>query len=453
MIKASVKDGKKMKKLSLLIVFTFLSVFLFAQNKLGPSKITVYKDGAQVILNGILRFKDRVARVPVGCDLIPETIEVTHSEEFKIFYVKILNDSIVKTVPVQNWYDVLESNKGQYVVITYLIGQEYDEVAGEVRMINRKSRIFMLQEDSGDDLFIPIDQVQQVLVDSIGQNTVKRKVPETLLEVKMTQEMPFAPLEVTGLLEGITWNPSCKLRLVNDQLAKYQLNALVDNKAGDFEEAEIELAGTYVMADVSAREKNQDRFSVGKTALKNGEKFLVNLKYTQHEYQDLFTCDIPWDGIGKAVRSAPQSVFRVLKFVNPIHPSNSCESMAVLDAEARTIGTVNISTVPPEGLSEMSLGAEEGLRIQYTETIGKKGGKTVKIDDLTYMKTPVEGTILVINQRPAPANIRVSRKFFGEKEEAKNPAPRKGHHTWNFSLNVAGSKELKYTYFAYELVE
>ncbi len=433
---------------------TALFPFLTAQNILTPGQLIIFKDGAQVRQKGIVRFIEKVARIDPQYDLIPESIEVNHSNEFEINYVRFLMDTVKETRQVSDWRDVIRANRKATITVVYEIGQEFDEVAGEVRMIDEVAGIFVLRNSKDNDIFIPFDQVRQVMTDTIASYQVTHTVLRPSLEVKMNQDIPFAPIEISGLMRGFTWDATCKLRLVDEKFAMYDMTALVSNEAGDFTDVEVQLSGNSILDEIDSQNQNAEMFRAGKATFRKGERMILKLASTKHEYQQQYNSSIPWNGVESARRNEPFPVLHSLKLTNPASPSVACTELAVYN-ETRQLISMGKLESPGAELSLIDLGMESRIKVYCEETEMKRFPKPVKIGEKNYNKMDISGKVTVVNQYPEIVSIRINRSLFGEmtdiggarwEQSTTNPL----EHTlyWIANLKTAQSKVFEYQYQA-----
>lgn len=448
-----------MKTLLTGCILLALAALLPAQNTLNPTELVIFKDGAQIRQRGIVRFIEKMSRIDPQYNLIPESIEITHSKEFEISYVKFMMDTVDQMKQVSNWRDVITANRKATISVVYEIGQEFDEVEGEIRMIDEVAGIFVLRTAKNSDVFIPFEQVRQVITDTAASYAVAEKILKPSLEVKMTEEMPFAPIEISGLMSGFTWEASCKFRLVDDKSSNYEMTALVSNDAGDFEDVEVKLSGNSILDDPDSQQQNAEVFSAGKVTFKKGERMILNLVSTAHEYQQVHDCNINWEGVGPSQRSDPIPVIRSLKLTNAASPSVACQELAVYDEKNQLLSIGGID-VPGADLKTIPLGSEPRIKVYYQEIEKKRFPKPVKVGEKMYNKIEISGKITVVNQKPGVASLRLKRELFGEmtdigksRWEQSKTNPLVHELSWIANLKSAQSKTFEYEYQAMTPVE
>lgn len=421
---------------------------------LGPRKLTVFKDAAQLTLGGVVRFEDKVARMDPEYPFLTETIEVVESSEFGILYVKFLEDTVMRTVPAADWRDVLEANEGLDLTVMYQVGNDVDELTGKVIFMDPETELFTLRTRNGMEYFMPLQQVRQVILDTLARTRLQKPEYRMLMEIGIDNELPFAPVEVTGLMPWFTWEPTCKLVQATENLCLYQFSAVVINNAADVEGALVELSGASVLEESGNGGSGDERYLVGKVDLMKGDRLLVKVLETQHEYTSISQCSIPWVGPEDG-NSRVKPVSSFLRFTNPVNPSLACETMSILNSDRKLISKIPIPETEGKGIKEIQLNSEDKVRVVHTEKEIKRTPKPTKIGDKSYYRAYYEGEITVISTKPEPITLRLTREVFGTvsdpggatlTESEVNPAL--NTLFWSIPLKTSQSKKVVYKFEA-----
>ena len=442
-----------MKKLVVLALLTSLSAFSFSQNVLRPEKVVIFNDAAWVSLKGILRFHDNIATVSPGFDFVPGSVQIIHSPDLDLQYIKFKRDTILKPQPVRSWRDVLLANRRRKVNIVYEIGNEFDELSGEVRIIDPQSGLFILRTGPGTEFFIPYSQVRQVMVDSVAISRVHRKVEGDVIELKLEQEVPFAPFQVTGLLKGVSWKPGCFIRMEDEKTAIYELKADLVNNSQSINGVEIQLSGQSILGNPSAVDQESGRISLGQLELANGDRMQLNLAKTKYDYEAQYITEIPWVGLKSDEMPGPLPVKFALGFNNPVQISGGCSIVSIHDISGNHLAEVKLDAVSNEGVSSIPLSNEGSIDIRYQESVPKKGTKEEKAG-VSFLRSEVEGKLIITNQKSENVVIRVTREIEGEVKEKGGGSiervkgsPRQNIN-WRFPMKAGQKREVIYQYDA-----
>lgn len=440
------------RALAILMLLGLLPKIGSAQNSLNPYKITLYRDAAQITQKGILRFFKKQARVPFDLNPIEETISFTATGEFRITWYKFTYDTLETEVNASNWAEILEANQGRTLSILFEIGTEYDELTGTVTMINAEQGMILLRNRAGADYFIPMGQIRQVIVDSMGAYKLKRKTTRRMVEIGINNDVPFVPIELNCLHEGLSWEPQCRIRILDQQQAVIRMSAVIKNSIQDFDDILLELSTDFLNLKGQAR---SEMINAGKINLKKNEDIVFNVKDTPLEFQSEFNSAIPWEGTPKNAEPRSYPVENTLRFKIPVTSQNlACGLLAVNDQENRHIANLDLSDLGEKGRVKLELGTEEGVDVSLTEVEKKRFAKPVKLDNKLFIKVAYDAKVMVRSELKDPVKIRVKRTLSGDLIEAGTGKTANGQNntktiTWTVSVNPGEPKELDYRYYAY----
>jgi hypothetical protein len=438
---------KPIQKILLWGLLPFIWTGANAQNDLTTQKIIIYKDLAQVSQKGILRFDKSRSDVEINLTPIPETVEFRGTGEFRIAWYKFREDSATIKVKASNWKEVILANKGRNIIVVYQIGAEFDEIEGTVTSVNETQGFVVLSSTRGNDFILPIDQVRQVIVGDAGKLEVEKKVPRQSVSLGIREDVPFVPVEMTCLHEGLKWDPVCRIKLQNTRDALVQSSAQIRNDAFDLEGVEVELSPGYAL---SPGESSGNPTQLGKLSIKKGEIIMVNLDDNTVEYEDLRQAAISWNGIESA---ATTQVERILSFKMPTVSGMSCGNVTVLDPANRHLANMDMSGAAPGSTVQVVVEKDRDFGITCNEAI-KKEGKTTKIGGKEYRKAEVEGHIFVTNAKKGFAEVQIRREIEGTVLDIGkgNATDGEGFNrkwiTWKQTVGGGEKKEITYRYEA-----
>ncbi|HHG84792.1 MAG TPA: hypothetical protein ENJ82_08575, partial [Bacteroidetes bacterium] len=277
----------------LLLVGLFVVFYAHGQNGLSPYKLTIFQDAAQVGWKGIVRFHQQSAEVPLamnvnanGMDLIPGTSDV----QIKSFRVR--QDTLITQSLVQNWADVLRANISRKVTILYVIGNEYDEVSGSVRLINDLAGMLLLRGIDNSEYFIPLDEIKQVVVQGKSDFKIDQKTLQDVLEINLSKDVPFVPMEMFTLDPNIHWKPVCRIRILGSDKALLQMLALIQNGENALKDVDVDLSTANMLTQAGS---DAEIIEMGNISLDPGDELMVNFRETQLTYQLIYRSSIAWN--------------------------------------------------------------------------------------------------------------------------------------------------------------
>ncbi|MEM6269120.1 MAG: hypothetical protein AAF998_06750 [Bacteroidota bacterium] len=437
----------------LLIGGLFIAIYGQGQTTLAPYKVTVFRDAAQVGWKGIVRFNNRFAEVPLpvaidarGLDLIPGT------EDVRVASYRLRQDTVLEKGLVRNWEDILKANISKPVSILYVLGAEYDEVSGTVRLVNAEDKLLLLHGDDDLEYFIPLGQIKQVIVETISDYRIDRKVVQDVLAIEINQDLAFVPLEMFTVRQGLSWSPQCRIRILGSDKARLQLMAIIRNEAGDLIDVETDLSPSSLLGEGQIE---AELLSVGKMSLKQGDQIVLNVREAELQYTGLHRCAIPWDVRQTDGEPHSFSVDNTIKFKPPNPDNFPCQEYAVIDENNRSIANLGRTVTSADGTVSINLGTEKPMRVTLVETVTKRGKKTETIDGTEYRRISVEGKVACYNVGQKFIRLDLDRAIFGEVTDAPRAKTRRLGDSayaqqlrWKLSLDKGQKKEFTYQYDA-----
>ncbi len=442
------------KKWALLWALVFVPICFFAQNSapLTPYKITIFQDAVQVGQKGIVRFSQSKADVPLEFPVDPRNVDLIASGDFDVEWFRFRQDSVVKKLDVRDWTDILKANISQRIDILFQIGNEYDEVSGDIRWVDRERGMVLLRGDDDSDYFIPLNQISQVIVENFSAYKIDQIVVQPTLEVHLTKDAPFVPLEMYSLHTGITWEPVCRIRIAGSDRAYLEMNAMVENQLHNFKEVEVEISPGSILKE---GQMSGDVINIGKVDLKKGDQILVNYRRVELKYQQLFESRVAWNGV-QAGNRVQYPVRKLMRFSVPPTTSFSCNQHAVLDENNRNIANIEFSEAGEDGSVELDLGEAKSVTVSMVETERKRAKKPVKMGDGEMIEVSMEGKLVIYNLSNQALSMDLGREVHGNVTGTSggdlspiDPANNMYYLKWNISVDPGQKKEVKYKYDAF----
>ncbi len=433
-----------------LLALLFVPVSFWAQsNSLSPYKITVFKDAVQVGQKGIIRFYQQKAKIPLEYEMDPKKINLIANGDFGVMWVRFHRDSILKMLPVENWADVLKANISRSISLVYEIGDEYDEIDGNVRWLDEKKGILLLHGSDGADYFLTLDQIRQIIIDSFSDYQIKKRSGDRVLEIKLNKDAPFVPVELFSLHEGISWSPVCQIRVISSEKAYLEQKVLLYNQLFDLSPVEVEVSTGSVLAE---GQLSGEIMELGELSLEKGDEILVNFRKTELSYESTYQARIPWEStvLGSRIDFSARSLMR---FQLPGNNSFLCDQYAVIDENNRNIANLSTDNAMDNGPIELDFGTENGLKVSCVDIERKRGKKPIKVGEKKYIELGADGRIIVLNLSGKYVEIDVRREIKGDitadgggKITTLDAATSLKVVTWKITLDPGQKKEVKYKF-------
>lgn len=444
---------KATKRLLAILPGLFVSFWAIAQSDLVPYKITIFQDAVQIGSKGIVRFHQQEAEVPLPLeDVSPETMDLVTGADFSVTWFRVRDDSVKSSELVGNWNEVLKANISRKVTIVYEIGGEFDEITGDVRLVNEADGLLLLHGTDESEYFIPLKQVKQVIVETLSDYRIDKNTAHKVLQIGINKDVPFVPLEMFTLHQGIRWEPICRIRILGSDKALLQMHALIENNVADFVDVDVELSSASIH---DKGQMNAEIFEAGKLSLKKGDRIVMNFRETQLDYSAAHKCNIPWAGPLSDGRPRRFPVENTLQFTVPNLPGFECDMHAVIDENNRQIANIELTEAGAKGNVQLKLGQEKQIRVNVVEEEKKRSKKPEKVGDKLYDKVSIEGKIVCYNVGQKFVQLKLMRELMGELTEhgkAIVVQSEKGdlykNLNWKLSLDKGQKKEVRYKYDA-----
>lgn len=427
---------------------------LSAQSTFSPFKITLFEDASLLSSKGIMNFQNQRAEIPVTMSMIPESIDlVAGTSEVKVVYYRLRQDSMPSGESVGTWGEVLQANMGKRMTIVYDAGIEVDEVNGEPMVVNTDSGMLLLKGSEDSQYFIPFAEIKQVIVLGNANFLSPKKVSNTILELGIDKDMPFVPMEMHSLHDGIRWTPVGRIRITGPEKAVLQQTAVIQNDLADFQDIDLELCASKILSD---GHQNGDIVPAGKLTIKKGERLAMGLKDTELPYTAAYQCVVPWTTPlmdGNAQRFPVQNIMR---FNATSLPGLQCESYHIIDENNRQLAQLPLTSNEKTGQLELMMGEEKAVIVTVLERVVKRSNKVEQIGELSYTRVSMECKINLFNAGQKFAQLQVQRDIKGTvtlsdkaKVEDSPLEPNVKSLIWKFSLEKGSKKEVTYTYDAF----
>lgn len=442
------------QKITIMGGLLLVPLLFFAQGGAGmhPFKITIFQDAVQVGQKGIIRFYQQSAEVPMDLEIDPRSADLLVSGDFDVEWFRFRNDSTVQKLEVRDWNDILRANISKHVSLVYEIATEYDEVSGDIRWVDERKGFVLLRGDDDSDYFIPLDKIQQVVVETFSDYKIEQKVVQPILEVHLSKDAPFVPIELFSLHQGITWEPVCRIRIVGSERAVLEMNAMVENQLHNFKDVEVEISPGSI---ASEGQMSGDIAKLGKISLEKGDQILVNFRRLELKYEQLYEASVPWMGVTTNERR-DYPVRKLMRFDVPVATAFSCNRHAVLDENNRNIANIGFSDAGEDGKVELDLGEAKSVTVTVIEAEKKRAKKPIKIGEEQMIEVGLEGKLIIYNVSDQALSMDLSRELKGNITGTSggdisvvNAAEQLQQLKWKIAVEPGQKKEIRYKYDTY----
>ena len=200
-------------------------------SKLKTESVTLYPGGvAYVQKRGRVTFERGRALLDENPPAIGNslTVDVLGSAELK--RKAILQDTVYRPRRAKTFFEILKANPGKEAIVTYYIGDEVEDVIGNIRPYTPGSDLIELRQPDKSVVFVHKDQLKQVNVKggNVSQ-TYYKAVQDTALLLELATPFVSSTVVMGYYTRGIRWVPNYQLRALNDSTVRMTMKAIVHN--------------------------------------------------------------------------------------------------------------------------------------------------------------------------------------------------------------------------------
>lgn len=440
------------KRLCSILLSLFIFLPAIAQNGLEPFKVTLYKDAGQVGSKGIIRFDKQKAEIPMRMDIEPASVNLTAGAEYRITWFRLRSDSLPVKYSPRTIPEVLQANLNRTMTVVCEIGGEYDEITGNLRMVDEKGNLLLIRTSDNSEYYLPLNRVAEVIIEGRGNQKGTKKELRKILEIGLNKDVPFIPLEMFSAHAGLSWSPVCRLRILGSDRALLQMHAHIINETTDLKDVELELSSASYHGEGLLE---SETMNAGKLSLRKGDRLMMNIHEAELEYENLHLCRIPWAGTMVGMRPQNFPVENSLLCAIPPFAGFSCNTYSVINEDNRNIANVEAERKGADGKVELHMGQEEQVSVKIIETVASREKKAIKQGEKLMQEVIIEGKIQCANSGETFIRLDLEREVAGEiansgKGQIAN-SPKGGGQKilkWRVPLDVGQSKDVVYQYKA-----
>jgi len=228
--------------ISMLLGFTSL---VFGQQKLGAKRVTIYKSGiAHVIKQGDLQFKDNIALLSGPINPLIGTYWLSGDNKMSI---QFRTDTVKVKREVADFIGLINANVGKSVKLIYvyksLEGAKQQEISGEILKYYPATQMLKFRSKGETPEFVNLSQMQILNLSLSGEenDTYTQDSVYRVTKIYSDKDQLTQDVELHYVGTGFTWLPSYYLQLVDNDKARLEMKALIENFAEPLENVETEV--------------------------------------------------------------------------------------------------------------------------------------------------------------------------------------------------------------------
>jgi hypothetical protein len=213
-----------------------------AQTDLPTTAINIFKNGTYfVVKEGKVDADVNGTRIMVPNSPLLATFWLTTTKEFDIERVDFRTDIIKTKRDVRNMFELLQTNKGKKVKITYNLGKDATTVKGTIEGYMVQGGLLRLKTAEGANIYINSNQILELVIEETPVEKIEMDSVARIGSIFFSKGKTGIPLRLTYMHTGFNWIPSYNIRLIDDKTLQIEMKALIENYAEEIKNAEVTL--------------------------------------------------------------------------------------------------------------------------------------------------------------------------------------------------------------------
>jgi hypothetical protein len=232
-----------MKRSLISMLAILIATACMAQSSLKATQINIFKNGTYfVVKEGNLPVRDHVTKMEIPAAPLLSTFWLNTTKDNKISDVMIVTDTLKKNKVIENYFDLLSSNKGKKIKFVYkATDKDLREVSGVLQDFVKSSGLIKIKQQDNKFLFVSYAGIVELSFEEAPVDMVVRDSVMRLAKVRLTGNAANVDLKLNYMQTGIQWMPSYNIKIVNDKELQLEMKALVENYAEPIENADLTL--------------------------------------------------------------------------------------------------------------------------------------------------------------------------------------------------------------------
>jgi hypothetical protein len=476
--------------------------------RLAPVKLVVFENNLTFVQReGKVRFQNRKIALEDVPQALYGTFWLSPLGDFTISRITFGPDTVQVEQEAKNFFDVLKANVGAKATVSYRVGNEIETAVGEVLPFATYTELVSILQVNQSTVFIRKDQIQQVEITGKGKLRFYDKMVDNATTVELDKDIrePVA-LQMVYFEKGITWRPSYYVKLRDDTSAFFTVNCLVDNRAENFTNAELFLIrgkpnlkfeGQLDAGTKSAFERlpnNSGRAPVNPetptttvsspeleppvTGAGDPEGFLVysagrvSLSKNSRAYIPVFRqrvsssrsnfCQIPMLTDPNKAEAPPTyagEVYESVRFNNVTGGPLLSGSVFVVNDVNSPLGQDEMPFTPENSEVIVRTARMNQVQVTVNETVQERRDNAKKVDNVSYSRTQMRGTIVIKNLQATQVSVTLSKQLMGDvgkqgnaevvRSGEKDAVNQNVRVTWRAVIAPNGTATIPYEYSVY----
>lgn len=196
-------------------------------------------DIAFVYKAGDLQFRDRrvvLAEIP---NAIQGTYWLKPGGNFEITKTEFAMDTVYHQREAVTFFDVLKANVGAQSLVTYQIGEDIEDVSGEILPFVAGSDLARIKRPNGSTTFIHREQLRQVAIQGKSKTLYWEATLGQATIIEISKPLSRAEVQMFYYTRGIRWEPIYSTKIVSDTSMILSMKCFLENNAESFRDAQV----------------------------------------------------------------------------------------------------------------------------------------------------------------------------------------------------------------------
>lgn len=446
---------------------------LIAQLALPVKQLTIFKNQtAFIVKEGSVSAANGKLQLPVPGSVLYGTYWLSGGKENGIRRIEFRYDTLKVQRQATELRQLLQANAGKEVSLYMRSGDSEKKWSGKLEAFSEKSGIIRLTSPSGQ-IILPAGLPQWAEFSGGIENNYSADSISRVANVWLEKNAAQVSLREVYLQQNFNWIPSYHLRLGEEENARLEMKATIENYAEPIQNAAVQLvvgspqlyfgsrldpvvtdyfggeqgasdyrsmlnnaympmAKTELAADAGAYrefategEKTEDLYiyKLGNVSVPDKSKVIVPVFSKDVSYRDKYDCSIPDQTNFFASRYVDQTerdyeTWHSIEIINKAGVPLTAASIMITDSKDRFLAQDQIRYVPVGAKGDIRLSRAVDVSVKCSEEENRRDETGKKIGKTLYGKVVLTGTITIENFQEKTITHSLKKEVSGEVTKA-----------------------------------
>jgi uncharacterized protein Veg len=220
----------------------FIATSVFGQQTIPVKRISVFKNSTCMVMKeGTVKFKDGNATLPVPVNSLYGTYWLGFPKENPLKSVVFKNDTLKIKSKARSNEQILRSNIGKEVTITYVVNEKSEKsVSGKLMDYYPETYTYRIKSDN-KNIFIYIYTIISVELTGEPSFTYDNDTIVRTATVTLDKNQESVTAQEYYMQSGVNWIPSYFLKISGEKDMRLEMKATIENYAEDLIDVDAEV--------------------------------------------------------------------------------------------------------------------------------------------------------------------------------------------------------------------